>query len=55
MKKLTLLIVLLVTVSVVSFAVEVKPAFTLAGSASVAWGINLDAKTQASPTPEARP
>lgn len=43
MKRLTLLIVCLVAVGLASgFALEVKPSFTLSGSATLTWGINLD-------------
>jgi hypothetical protein len=43
MKRLTLLIVLLVALGLASgFALEVKPSFTLSGSASLTWGLNLD-------------
>jgi len=43
MKRLTLLVVLLGVMGLAAgFALEVKPAFALAGSASVTWGIDLD-------------
>ncbi len=43
MKRLTLLIVCLVAVGLASgFALEVKPSFTLSGSATLTWGLNLD-------------
>jgi len=41
MKRLTLLTILLVVVGLASgFALEVKPAFSLSGSATLTWGID---------------
>jgi hypothetical protein len=42
MKKLTLLIVLLVAVGMTGFALELKPTFTLTGSATLTWGVDLN-------------
>jgi len=43
MKRLTLLVVLLAVMGLAAgFALEVKPSFVLAGSATVTWGLNLD-------------
>jgi hypothetical protein len=42
MKRLTLLTILLVVVGLTAGALELKPAFTLSGSATLQWGIDLD-------------
>lgn len=42
MKRLTLLTILLVVVGLTAGALEVKPAFTLSGSAVLNWGLDLD-------------
>jgi hypothetical protein len=45
MKRLTLLTILLVVVGLTAGALELKPAFTLSGSATLEWGIDLDNMT----------
>jgi hypothetical protein len=42
MKRLTLLTILLVVVGLTAGALEVKPAFTLSGSATLTWGVDLE-------------
>lgn len=45
MKRLTLLTILLVVVGLTAGALEVKPAFTLSGTGTLEWGIDLDNQT----------